>query len=441
MRIYYPGLLSLPDDEMVMITDMDMLPTNNSYYINELNAYIKDDFIYYRHVDGNQIYMCYNAAHPNTWAKVFEIGSAEDIEKAIKANYTKQYSGVPGSSGWFIDQETMYSHLIGYKYLKVLNRPIKRLEIDMYRQHLKRNDTDFIKGYDDVHFHRNFFNNLPLIHDAEQQLTKKSKKISSIQTNWIIVRKEDVISTDKYLELQSNIIKYIKTDALVAGGPVKWRGELHSYSPAPVWITGHSDCGITESIYRSHASSCKKWYTVNKECVQPNLHSIPLGLTNDCDDSVIHRILGNIDCMLPLMYKERKIKNLVYMNFSNTHVERGKIWTLFKNKSWVTSVNSDISIEGRTLYLEDIRNHNFVLCPRGNGIDTHRLWETLYMGSIPIVQHNTAVDEFSDLPICWIKNWEDVTEAYLNAEQDRIARSSWNIAKLTFGYWKEKICA
>lgn len=32
IRIYYPALLKLPDDEMVMITDMDMLPTNDEYY-------------------------------------------------------------------------------------------------------------------------------------------------------------------------------------------------------------------------------------------------------------------------------------------------------------------------------------------------------------------------------------------------------------------------
>jgi hypothetical protein len=32
IRIFYPALLSLPDDELVMITDMDMLPINPSYY-------------------------------------------------------------------------------------------------------------------------------------------------------------------------------------------------------------------------------------------------------------------------------------------------------------------------------------------------------------------------------------------------------------------------
>lgn len=32
LRMFYPALLNLPDDEMVMMTDMDMLPTNFVYY-------------------------------------------------------------------------------------------------------------------------------------------------------------------------------------------------------------------------------------------------------------------------------------------------------------------------------------------------------------------------------------------------------------------------
>lgn len=39
-------------------------------------------------------------------------------------------------------------------------------------------------------------------------------------------------------------------------------------------------------------------------------------------------------------------------------------------------------------YSELARSYKYVLCPRGNGIDTHRFWETLYRGSIPIVERS-----------------------------------------------------
>jgi len=170
LRIYYPALLNLPDDEMLMITDMDMLPANGSYYTRGLAKYTRDDFIYYRHVDGKQIYMCYNAAHPRTWAAVFGCSTALDIELALYRDYIYNYNGVPGSTGWYADQETMYNHLIHYPHLKVLQRPLHRLEIASYKNHLTCGDTNFVLSYDDVHFHRSYEENAALIADAERQI-------------------------------------------------------------------------------------------------------------------------------------------------------------------------------------------------------------------------------------------------------------------------------
>lgn len=172
LRIYFPSLLKLPDDEVVMITDMDMLPTNNTYYTHDLENFTIHDFIYYRNIDRNQIYMCYNAAHPSLWAKLFFVNNKTDIINKIYETYNKSYNGIPGSPEWFIDQEMMYSHLIKYPQLKALNRPIKRLEVDMYYKHLQNNDSNFLKKYDDVHFHRNYKNNELLILDAEKQLNQ-----------------------------------------------------------------------------------------------------------------------------------------------------------------------------------------------------------------------------------------------------------------------------
>ena len=174
MRIYYPALLDLPDDEVVMITDMDMLPMNDRYYKEDLDSYGVDDFIYYRHIEGNEIYVCYNAAHPKTWGKVFGIESEKDIEDALYRNYVADCDGVPGSTGWFFDQLTLFEKLTVYPKLKVLERPIKRLETWDYEEHLENGDTHFIGGYDDAHFHRSFFKNIKLIRDAESQLGEKA---------------------------------------------------------------------------------------------------------------------------------------------------------------------------------------------------------------------------------------------------------------------------
>jgi hypothetical protein len=172
IRIYIPALFNLPPDEMCMITDMDMLPANDKYYKQGLECYNKDAFIYYRNIDfeNKQIYMCYNAAHPSTWAKVFNIYSAADIETRITENYQTSYNGRPGDSGWFIDQEIMFRHLINYSDLFVLNRELLRLEVYQYQYNIENGIDNFISNYDDIHFHRSYSNNEKLILDAERQI-------------------------------------------------------------------------------------------------------------------------------------------------------------------------------------------------------------------------------------------------------------------------------
>jgi len=254
---------------------------------------------------------------------------------------------------------------------------------------------------------------------------------------------EDILSNDKFLALRNESIVYIKMDALYRGNPIFWRGQQHTHRNATIWITGHSDGGVTSNIYEKYKNCNSVWFTVNKECSRPNLFAIPLGITNNCDDTPVHRIFGNTDVMLEVMALEKKYKNLVYMNFAiQTYpAERKTVWNMFKDVSWVTVGNAEPTLEGRRKFLEDIRNHRFVLCPRGNGVDTHRLWETLYMGSIPIVKRHCALEEFTDLPILWIHDWAEITEDLLKKEYDRITHTTWNMDKLRFSYWKTHILA
>ena len=39
------------------------------------------------------------------------------------------------------------------------------------------------------------------------------------------------------------------------------------------------------------------------------------------------------------------------------------------------------------------------------------------MGSIPIVKRDIAMQEFEDLPICFVDQWETVTPDFLNNEK------------------------
>ena len=179
-----------------------------------------------------------------------------------------------------------------------------------------------------------------------------------------------------------------------------------------------------------------KWYAQNVNVKNDRLESIPIGLENS-------KWFGHINKKQQILNKLKESKknyNLVYMNYNiNTNIkERKYLFDLLKNEKFVT-VQMGHNGQNYDNYIDNIYNHKFVLCPEGNGIDTHRTWETLYLNSIPIEKRNINNSFYTDLPICFVDNWEEVTEDFLYKEYDRIINTKWNLDKLTMQYWLKKI--
>jgi hypothetical protein len=179
-----------------------------------------------------------------------------------------------------------------------------------------------------------------------------------------------------------------------------------------------------------------KWYSQNVGIVNSRIESIPIGLENDRWFKGLHKK----EKMLIKLSRPRLYKNQVYMNHNieTNPLKRQKPYDLLSGKSWVT-VESGKNGHGFDEYLDDVYKHNFVICPEGNGMDTHRIWETLYMGSIPIEKRNINNQFYTDLPICFVNDWEDITLDFLEKEYVQIKGQEWNMEKLTFTYWQNKI--
>lgn len=203
-----------------------------------------------------------------------------------------------------------------------------------------------------------------------------------------IFNEKEVITTDKYLNFaKNNNLSYIKTDFFATGRQLIWRGELHpieSMCKSKYLISGHSDYSIDEIIFKKYGLYFEKWFTINKNYKSEKLIALPLGITNYCDDTVIHKIYGDTEIMESTIKSVQNKNNvkLVYLNFNITTYpeERQLVYDLFSNKDYVTLGNIENNLNGRKKFLHELREHKFSLCPRGNGIDTHRLWESLYMG-------------------------------------------------------------
>lgn len=248
---------------------------------------------------------------------------------------------------------------------------------------------------------------------------------------------KDIITMNRYREAFPDI--YHKADVFHSEKPIIWWGKHVQRPPpkTPFIISGHSDYEITDTQSSMYPNTI--WFAVNAG--SSSVHGLPYGIIPRDPDLPHTVFLGDTACMLTIAHTPKQDRNLVYMNFTiDTYIhERQRVWDMFRGKSWVTCGTYELSRAGREAFLTDLRNHTFVLCPRGNGVDTVRLWETLYMGSIPIVKQHIVHKDWQDLPILFVSSWEEVTEEFLWTKRVEFASRSWCMEKLKVGYWIDKI--
>ncbi len=201
-------------------------------------------------------------------------------------------------------------------------------------------------------------------------------------------------------------------------------------------VTHNSDINIDNSF--SPPDNVFKWFSQNVNVIHEKIESIPIGLENDRWFPQIRKK----EKMGVTMGMPKFFKNLVYMNHNiNTNPgKRNKPYELLEKKRWVTTEHR-ANGENFDDYLQNLFTHKFVICPEGNGLDTHRTWEALYMGAIPIEIKNNNNRFYADLPILVIDDWEQLTEKFLEDwyYQMMCGIKVWNYDKLNFSYWEDKI--
>ena len=89
----------------------------------------------------------------------------------------------------------------------------------------------------------------------------------------------------------------------------------------------------------------------------------------------------------------------------------------------------------RVNYYKDLKKTKFVICPRGGAVDTHRIYESLFFGCIPVIKTSFLDPMYRKLGGCWIVNdWNEVTEEECNnrwnnrvKEHIRLHASDWRV--------------
>jgi len=127
----------------------------------------------------------------------------------------------------------------------------------------------------------------------------------------------------------------------------------------------------------------KKIYAQNIDYSLPNtkLNLLPIGIANSMWK---HGNLIELYDIIKKTYKNKKTEN-IYVNINPATYSYRKV--LLDKIKQINSFKLSVSKPYKE-YLMELASHRFCLCIRGNGIDTHRFWESLYLGVIPVIINN-----------------------------------------------------
>ena len=135
-------------------------------------------------------------------------------------------------------------------------------------------------------------------------------------------------------------------------------------------------------------------FTVQHQSIfdHPKVYSIPIGVANSPNrgDHFLSRLEHQNETKKLSPEKDPRPK-LLMINASPTATRQPQIDAVIKNfrKDGVTVRNTysyETSDKAQNEYYDEMSRSKFILCPSGLGYDAYRIWESISMGVIPVIE-------------------------------------------------------
>jgi len=201
-----------------------------------------------------------------------------------------------------------------------------------------------------------------------------------------------------------------------------------------VIITHNGDYGITNKYVQIlNLPKIKRWFAQNTLIRHPKLVTIPIGIAN------LQYKHGNKHLLQQIGKLELPKERLLYVNFNvqTNYRVRNPIMDLLTRKRYKTI--GGVKPLDQELYWREIASSKFCVAPPGNGIDCHRIWECICLNTIPICINSIGYEQFKELPILFIDDWDLITDIFLERKWEEFSQKTFNKDKCYMEYWKKRI--
>lgn len=232
-----------------------------------------------------------------------------------------------------------------------------------------------------------------------------------------------------------DLIKLQNANSVFVPGDLldKFLKESEGYLRAKVLITGNSDQNFSKLL--SLPKSITHWYCQNNAVLNSRtIKSLPIGLENARLGRLmllnLHKKCVTSARVDKILVPPMSITNNIRISVIREALKYPKIFDVQRKM-----------IEEKE-YSQLTRKYRFILCCEGNGYDSHRVWETLYQGSFPVLLNSRWAQSlgYLNLPILIIDSLNSISKKDLiqfanqHSDYDPIATKC-----LWTPYWKELI--
>jgi hypothetical protein len=233
------------------------------------------------------------------------------------------------------------------------------------------------------------------------------------------------LTNDTFKQIRTSNVIFCQGDQLQ-----NFLENFGKYLSKKVLIVGNSDRDWFDFPFLM-APGIKAVLLQNSFVLDGRITTLPIGIEN-----FAHYRNGRPRNFSDKFARKDKSDQVLVGPFSPTHEVRGTLPERLKDSSRAKVIASKRL--GPFSYADLASQFGYIACPRGNGEDTHRVWESLYRGSSPVLLGNewSSSLECLHLPIATVPEW---TNACIDGLQPFSRFDPKKFEALWWPFWQSKI--